>query len=328
MQNQTQRGEVTSVKLDSHCVTGSGFDPRLDSRAPGISTVPLVSWVWRDLDFLVGILVNRIAFPSIGSSWTLVGLFLVWSIIGFEGFPGNSAGKESACNAGDPGSIPGLGRSPGGGHGNPLQYSCLENPHGQGASRATVHGAAKSRALLSIARNCFTVLCRFPLYEGVNQPQVYTRPLLPHPPSTLQPIPLLSVVTEHQVELPVLQGSLPLALCSTCGNVYVSVLLCQFVPRSPSPAVSPSLPEPCYSGALHSVCIVCDLMAHECPVDFHFSQPSSCFGPGILRIKKKKKLLEYSCFVTISAMQQSDSAIYISPLFWISFPFRSPQSIE
>lgn len=62
MQNQTQRGEVTSVKLDSHCVTGSGFDPRLDSRAPGISTVPLVPWVWRDLDFLVGILVNRIAF--------------------------------------------------------------------------------------------------------------------------------------------------------------------------------------------------------------------------------------------------------------------------
>ena len=42
-----------------------------------------------------------------------------------------SDGKESACNAGDLGLIPGLGRSPGGGHGNPLQYSCLENPHGQ-----------------------------------------------------------------------------------------------------------------------------------------------------------------------------------------------------
>ena len=48
-----------------------------------------------------------------------------------QGFPGGSAGKEFTCNAGDPGSIPGLGRSPGGGHGNPLQYSCLENPHGQ-----------------------------------------------------------------------------------------------------------------------------------------------------------------------------------------------------
>ena len=47
------------------------------------------------------------------------------------GFPRGSDGKESACNAGDLGLIPGLGRSPGGGHGNPLQYSCLENPHGQ-----------------------------------------------------------------------------------------------------------------------------------------------------------------------------------------------------
>ena len=48
-----------------------------------------------------------------------------------EGFPSSSAGKESACNVGDLGSIPGLGKSPRGGHGNPLQYSCLENPHGQ-----------------------------------------------------------------------------------------------------------------------------------------------------------------------------------------------------
>ena len=49
----------------------------------------------------------------------------------FLGFPGNSDSKESTCNAGDLGMIPGLGRSPGGGHGNPLQYSCLENPYGQ-----------------------------------------------------------------------------------------------------------------------------------------------------------------------------------------------------
>ena len=48
-----------------------------------------------------------------------------------KGFPGGSDGKEPACNAGDLGSILGLGRSPGEGHGNPLQYSCLENPHGQ-----------------------------------------------------------------------------------------------------------------------------------------------------------------------------------------------------
>ena len=46
------------------------------------------------------------------------------------GFPCSSAGEESACNVGDLGSTPGLGRSPGGGHGYPLQYSCLDNPHG------------------------------------------------------------------------------------------------------------------------------------------------------------------------------------------------------
>ena len=51
--------------------------------------------------------------------------------MGDPAFPGGSDSKESACDAGDLGSIPGLGRSPGGGHGNPLQYSCLENPHGQ-----------------------------------------------------------------------------------------------------------------------------------------------------------------------------------------------------
>ena len=52
--------------------------------------------------------------------------------------------KESACNAGDPGSIPGLGSSPGERHGNPLQYSCLENSMARGAWRATVHRVAKS----------------------------------------------------------------------------------------------------------------------------------------------------------------------------------------
>ena len=50
------------------------------------------------------------------------------SIILIPVFPHSSVGKESACNAGDPSSIPGLGRSPGEGNGNPLQYSCLENP--------------------------------------------------------------------------------------------------------------------------------------------------------------------------------------------------------
>ena len=65
------------------------------------------------------------------------------------GFPGGSDGKASACNAGDPSSIPGSGRSPGKGNGNPLQYSCLENPMDRGAWWATVHGVAKSRTRLS-----------------------------------------------------------------------------------------------------------------------------------------------------------------------------------
>ena len=53
---------------------------------------------------------------------------------------GDSEGEESACSAGDVGSIPGWGRSPGGGHGNPLQYSCLENPMDRGACWVMVHG--------------------------------------------------------------------------------------------------------------------------------------------------------------------------------------------
>ena len=61
------------------------------------------------------------------------------------GFPGGPDGKESACNAGDPGLIPRLGRSPGGGSGNPLQYSCLEKSVDRGAWQATVHEVEKSR---------------------------------------------------------------------------------------------------------------------------------------------------------------------------------------
>ena len=60
------------------------------------------------------------------------------------GFPGGSDGKASACNAGDPGLIPGSGRSPGEGNGNPLQYSCLEHSMDGGAWWATVHGIAES----------------------------------------------------------------------------------------------------------------------------------------------------------------------------------------
>ena len=64
-------------------------------------------------------------------------------------FPGGSESKASTCNVGDLGSIPGSGRSPGEGNGNPLQYSCLENSMDRGAWWAPVHGVAKSRPCLS-----------------------------------------------------------------------------------------------------------------------------------------------------------------------------------
>ena len=68
-----------------------------------------------------------------------------YSSLIFDLFPGGSEVKVSARNAGGLGSIPGLGRSPGEGNGNPLQYSCLENPMDGGAWWATVHGVAKSQ---------------------------------------------------------------------------------------------------------------------------------------------------------------------------------------
>ena len=79
--------------------------------------------------------------------------FLIYMNI-YMGFPGGSDGKESACNAGNLGLIPGLGRSPRGGHGNPLQYSCLENFHRgefqeEPGGLATVYGVAKSLTRLS-----------------------------------------------------------------------------------------------------------------------------------------------------------------------------------
>ena len=65
------------------------------------------------------------------------------------GFPGGSGSKESACSAGDLGLIPGSGRSPGEGNGNPLWYSCLENHMDRGAWQAAIHRVAKSQTRLS-----------------------------------------------------------------------------------------------------------------------------------------------------------------------------------
>ena len=78
-----------------------------------------------------------------------MGIFNVCVVNFYLGFPQWLSSKESAFNAGDTGSIPGLGRSPGEGNGNPLQYSCLENSMDRGAWRATVHGVTKSQTLQS-----------------------------------------------------------------------------------------------------------------------------------------------------------------------------------
>ena len=76
-------------------------------------------------------------------------LFLSGITLYYHGFPGGSKGKASACDAEDPGLIPGSGRYPGEGNNNPLQYSCLENPMDRGAWWATVHGVTKSQTRLS-----------------------------------------------------------------------------------------------------------------------------------------------------------------------------------
>ena len=78
-------------------------------------------------------------------------LSVKFTIIKFQdpALPAGSDGKESTCKMGDLGLIPRLGRSPGGGHSNPLQYSCLENPMDRGAWWAMVHGVTKSWTQLS-----------------------------------------------------------------------------------------------------------------------------------------------------------------------------------
>ena len=88
-----------------------------------------------------------------------------------ESLPCSSNGKESACDAGDPGSVPGSGRSPGERSGNSLQYSCMENPKNRGTWRATVHGVTESQTRQRdyatmipetaqyIEQHCITITC-------------------------------------------------------------------------------------------------------------------------------------------------------------------------
>ena len=75
------------------------------------------------------------------------------------GFPSSSGDKGSACSSGDLGSTPGLGRSPGDGNGNPLQYSCLENSIDRGAWWATAHGIAELDTTERLTHNNSIVVC-------------------------------------------------------------------------------------------------------------------------------------------------------------------------
>ena len=89
------------------------------------------------------------------------------------GFPGGWDGKESACNVGDLGLIPGLERSPGGGHGNPLQYPCLENPHGQRSLvgyRPWGHKELDTTERLSTVHNTSTPISWIPAIFPINCP--------------------------------------------------------------------------------------------------------------------------------------------------------------
>ena len=100
----------------------------------------------RLLDFteLLGELVkNTFPSPTPWDSESVSDAHELASLTTSQDFPHSSVGKESTCNAGDPSSIPGSGRSPGEGDGNPLQYSCLEKPMDRGAWRATVSGVTR-----------------------------------------------------------------------------------------------------------------------------------------------------------------------------------------
>ena len=95
---------------------------------------------------------GKVALQHVGSSQTRDQTRVSWI-----GFPGGASGEESPCNMGDPGLVPGLGRSPGEGNGNPLRDPCLENSMDRGAWQAMVHGITKSWTQLSTLAHTYTV---------------------------------------------------------------------------------------------------------------------------------------------------------------------------
>ena len=156
-----------------------------------------------------GFFFSLILDPVEDSHWVLSGQIGEKDAISksVTGFPGGSDGKASAYNAGDPDLIPGSGRSPGKGNGNPLQYSCLENPMEGGAWWATVHGVAKSWTRLSdftftvLLGSCFIKLSRVIFINSVHTRHPPGRPQTCNEGHTLRKIYTLSLAGLNQIQL-------------------------------------------------------------------------------------------------------------------------------
>ena len=136
------------------------------------------------------------------------------------------------------GSIPGSGRSPGGGNGNSLQDFCLENPMDRGAWRATVHSVAKSRTQLKQLRTHAHIALVPAIHQresaiGIHRPPPSGTSLAPPIPSHPSRLP-----QSTGFQFPVSYSKFLLAICFTYGTGYVSMLLSQFMPPSPFPTVS------------------------------------------------------------------------------------------
>ena len=129
-----------------HVTTWEGMSSKLFDWDPGLERN---RGGWEDLDASCGSqLPCLFTYSHIIIEGVSTGLGPQNSVLPNWGCPGGSDNKESSCNAGDPGSIPGSGRSPGEGNSNPFQYSCLENPLDREAWWATVHGVATSQTRL------------------------------------------------------------------------------------------------------------------------------------------------------------------------------------
>ena len=124
------------------------------------------------------------------------------------GFPGGTSGKGPAYKAEDTGSIPGWGRSPGGAHRSPLQYSCLENRMGRGAWRATAHGVTESDTTERLSVHAYV-----------------------H--SSFLDFLSIYVAAEHSVQVPVLYSMRPSAdyVAHTINGIHVSISISQFLQK-------------------------------------------------------------------------------------------------